>query len=215
MTRLLTLILLSVALMSGQALAADLTVDLHTPAGAPVRDAVVTVTPAAGAAPPASTRLSGPFQMSQEKIQFHPFVLLVPVGATVTFPNLDKVRHHVYSFSAAKKFELKLFGQEDHRTVTFDKAGVVALGCNIHDRMLAYIFVSDTPYAAVSDDQGRVQLHNLPDGAAVVKVWHPFLKGVGQTVSRPLTLKGDALQAFTLDLRDPPASMSSMRGMGN
>ena len=60
-----------------------------------------------------------------------------------------------------------------------------------------------------------MQLHNLPDGAAVVKVWHPFLKGVGQTVSRPLTLKGDAPQAFTLDLRDPPASMSSMRGMGN
>jgi len=214
MIRVPPLILLSVALMSGQALAADLTVDLRTPAGAPVRDAVVTVTPAAGAVPPASTRLSGPFQMSQEKIQFHPFVLLVPVGATVTFPNLDKVRHHVYSFSAAKKFELKLFGQEDHRTVTFDKPGVVALGCNIHDRMLAYIFVSDTPYAAVSDAQGRVQLHNLPDGAATVKVWHPFLKGVGQTVSRPLTLKGDPQQGFTLDLREPPASLSSMTGMG-
>jgi plastocyanin len=206
------LVLLCLVALAAPAMAADLTVDLHLPSGAPVRDAVVTVTPVAGAVPPPASRLGGPFQMSQEKIQFHPFVLLVPVGATVAFPNLDKVRHHVYSFSAARSFELKLFGQEDHRTVAFDKPGVVALGCNIHDRMLGYIFVSDTPYAARSDEQGRVQLRNLPEGAVTLKVWHPFLKAVGQTVSRPLNLKADQQQSLILALRDPPAAMSGMGG---
>ena len=162
-----TLVLLSLVALAAPAAAADLTVDLHLPNGTPVRDAVVTLTPTAGPVPAAASRLGGPFQMAQEKIQFHPFVLLVPVGATVAFPNLDKVRHHVYSFSPARTFELKLFGQEDHRTVTFDKPGVVALGCNIHDRMLGYIYVSDTPYAAHSDEHGQVQLHNLPEGFAV------------------------------------------------
>jgi plastocyanin len=207
-----TLVLLSLVALAAPAAAADLTVDLHLSNGTPVRDAVVTLTPTAGPVPAAASRLGGPFQMAQEKIQFHPFVLLVPVGATVAFPNLDKVRHHVYSFSPARTFELKLFGQEDHRTVTFDKPGVVALGCNIHDRMLGYIYVSDTPYAARSDEHGQVQLHNLPEGSVTLKVWHPFLRGVGQTVSRPLTLKADQQQNLTLDLRDPPAAMSGMGG---
>jgi len=205
-------VLISLVALAAPAAAAELTVDLHRANGAPVRDAVVSLVPVGGGAPAAATRLAGPFQMSQEKIQFHPFVLLVPVGATVAFPNLDKVRHHVYSFSPARTFELKLFGQEDHRSVTFDKAGVVALGCNIHDRMLAYIYVSDTPYAARSDDQGRVQLHNVPDGAFTLKVWHPFQKTPAQTLSRPLALKGEMTQSLTLELRDPPAAMSGMGG---
>mgnify|MGYP001117492615 CR=1 FL=1 len=85
-----------------------------------------------------------------------PYVLLVPKGATVAFPNLDRVRHHVYSFSKAKRFELKLYGQEENRTVTFDQAGTVAVGCNIHDQMSAFVKVVGTPYAERTDANGRV-----------------------------------------------------------
>ena len=202
----------SVCLIATCATAADLSVDLRTTDGRPVRDAVVSIYPQTGSWPTATPRISGPFQMKQEGIQFHPFVLIAPVGATVVFPNLDKVRHHVYSFSPAKRFELKLFGHEDTRTVVFEKAGIVALGCNIHDRMLAYVDVVDTPYAAKSDDKGHVELKALPDAAVIVKVWHPFLKAVSQTASRPVSLKGAAHEAFTLELKDPPASMSGMGG---
>ena len=212
MKQLFSVVFAGACLVATCAKAADLSVDLRTTDGRPVRDGVVTIYPQTGTWPTSTPRLTGPFLMRQEGIQFHPFVLLAPVGATVVFPNLDKVRHHVYSFSAAKRFELKLFGHEDTRTVVFDKAGVVALGCNIHDRMLAYIDVVDTPYAAKSDEKGRVELKSLPDAAVIVKVWHPFLRGVGQTVSRPLTLKADQQQNLTLDLRDPPAAMSGMGG---
>ncbi|HET6942615.1 MAG TPA: methylamine utilization protein, partial [Sphingomicrobium sp.] len=85
----------------------------------------------------------GTFSVSQRDMQFHPFVLVVPVGAKVSFPNLDPTRHHVYSFSPAKKFELKLFAKDQSRSVVFDKPGVVALGCNIHDAMTAFIYVAD------------------------------------------------------------------------
>ena len=84
---------------------------------------------------------SGRFVVSQQNLQFHPFLTIVPVGADVSFPNLDPTKHHVYSFSPAKKFELKLFAKDQSRTVHFDKPGVVALGCNIHDQMSAFIVV--------------------------------------------------------------------------
>src|SRR4029078_12602374 len=93
-------------------------------------------------------------------------VLVVPVGSTVEFTNLDPFRHHVYSFSPAKKFELKLFGQGEHGSVTFDKPGTVALGCNIHDTMQAFIQVVSTAYAAKTGKDGRAVLRGAPDGRA-------------------------------------------------
>ena len=83
--------------------------------------------------------------MAQENISFSPHVLIVPVGATVAFPNHDRVRHHVYSVSKPKKFDIKLYGRDETRTEAFDKPGVVALGCNIHDQMSGFIIVVDTP----------------------------------------------------------------------
>ena len=106
--------------------------------------------------------------MQQHNIAFDPHVLIVPVGSTVGFPNLDKVRHHVYSFSKVKKFDLKLYGRDETRSVVFDKAGVVALGCNIHDSMSGFIIVVDTPYAMKTDANGRVVIANVPAGSATV-----------------------------------------------
>lgn len=200
-------LLMSTALGTTVARAADVTLEIRTPGGQPVRDTVATLYPAHGDAPAPSSRISGPFRLTQAQIQFHPFVLLVPVGATVSFPNLDRVRHHVYSFSPAKTFELKLYGQEDKRVLQFEKAGVVAVGCNIHDRMSAFIDVVDTPYAAKSDEHGRITIHDVPDGSATLRIWHPYLKVVGQTISRTVTVRSGAVETFIVDLKAAPPGM--------
>lgn len=186
------------------AAAADLTVQVKTPAGAPVADAVVTVYPQSGAAPLSAAHFDWPMRVTQQNIQFHPFVLIAPAGATVAFPNLDKVRHHVYSFSPAHPFELKLYGTDQERSVRFDKAGVIALGCNIHDQMLAFIKVVDTPYAAKTNAQGELTLHEVPAGPATVKLWRPYMRAPGNEVARAVTI-GRGVESFTVEVRQPPA----------
>ena len=152
---------------------------VRTPHGGPVADAVVSVdAPYSG-----PIKFAWPYRMAQQNIRFDPFVLVVPVGADVAFPNLDKVRHHVYSFSPAKTFELKLYGHDETRVVHFDKPGIVQLGCNIHDSMIAFIVVVDTPYAAKTDAQGMAVIHGVPAGAQPVKVWRPYHEGAGATPS--------------------------------
>lgn len=196
---------LIIALASAPAMAAELDVGLRTPQGKPVQDAVVTVYPAAGL-PSGPIRFDWPYKVVQKDIQFHPFVLVVPAGATVAFPNLDPVRHHVYSFSPAHRFELKLYGKDETETVRFDKAGPVALGCNIHDGMVAFIKVVDTPYAAKADASGEVKLRGLPAGKVTVRIWHPYLKSPGNELVRTLVLpaQGALRDAAALDLRPPP-----------
>ncbi len=141
--------------------------------------------------------------MAQQNLQFDPFVLIVPAGASVAFPNRDTVRHQVYSFSPTHPFELKLYGKDESRSVRFDKAGVVALGCNIHDSMVAFIKVVDTPFAAKSDGSGEAVVHGLPGGAVTVHVWHPYLKAQGNELVRTLTLPRDASEMLVLDVRAP------------
>jgi plastocyanin len=194
--RLLVFIALLLGL-SGQAVAADLSVTVRDSHNMAVKDAVVMVYPASGAP---QARVAGPYRMAQRNIQFDPFVLVVPVGATVGFPNLDPVRHHVYSFSKPKPFELKLYGKDETRSITFDKPGVIALGCNIHDQMMAFIRVVDTPFAVKTDASGLAVIHGLPAGGETVKVWHPFMKGNDFV----RTLSGPAALSVNLDLRPPP-----------
>ena len=135
--------------LGGAAQAADLTVVIRDGNGRPVEDAVVMADASGRAAPPATR-----FVINQRNMQFVPYVLVVPVGSTIEFGNLDPFRHHVYSFSPAKKFELKLFGQGETRPVRFDRPGLVSIGCNIHDSMQAFIQVVDTPFARKSDRAG-------------------------------------------------------------
>ncbi|MFL5295243.1 MAG: methylamine utilization protein [Phenylobacterium sp.] len=185
--------------------AAELVVTVTTPAGKPVANAVVMVRPQAGA-PRGAGRLSGPYVMAQKDMQFEPFVLVVPVGAEVSFPNFDPYRHHVYSFSPAKTFELKLYSKDETRVVRFDKPGVVVLGCNIHDAMAAYIRVVDTPFAARSDARGEAVIRDLPAGPAKVAVWQPFLKARGGEMAQEANLPpaGQIRLAITADLRNAP-----------
>jgi plastocyanin len=157
------------ALLAGPACAAVLSVTVTDAAGKPLEDAVVAVS-VAGAArvAPAGTVA----EMTQQKRQFAPRTLLVQAGTSVHFPNLDPVRHHVYSFSPAKTFELKLYAGTPSAPVLFDKVGVVVLGCNIHDRMTGWIVVLDTPYFAKTDASGQAKV-DVPDGEHLVRVSHP------------------------------------------
>jgi plastocyanin len=111
--------------------------------------------------------------MDQAKNAFVPHLLVVQTGTSVLFPNNDAVSHHVYSFSEAKTFELGLYKGDVYPPVQFDKAGVVVLGCNIHDGMLGYIVVVDTPYFALTDDRGNVELAGLADGTYTIDLWTP------------------------------------------
>ena len=182
--------------------AAPLTVRVVDASGRPVRDAVVTLYPSSGASRPA--RPGGRFSVSQKDLQFHPFLTIVPVGADVSFPNLDPTKHHVYSFSPAKRFELKLFAKDQSRTVHFDKAGVVALGCNIHDQMSAFIVVTDSAWTARTNAQGIVTFGDAPNVAGRLVLWHPYLRAPGGQLQEGVTAAQRGA-TFQVRLRPPPA----------
>ena len=181
--------------------AAPLAVRVVDSSGRPVRDAVVTFYPSGSAA--RAPRGGGRFTISQQKLQFHPFLSIVPVGADVSFPNLDPTKHHVYSFSSAKKFELKLFAKDQSRTVHFDRAGVIALGCNIHDAMSAFIVVTDSVWTARTNGQGVVAFANAPSAPGRVTVWHPYLRAPGGAVQQGIAA-AQRSATFSIRLRPPP-----------
>ena len=182
--------------------AAPLAVRVVDASGRPVRDAVVTLRPAGNAA--RAPRASGRYVVSQKNIQFHPFLTIVPVGADVSFPNFDPTKHHVYSFSPAKRFELKLFAKDQSRTVRFDKAGVVALGCNIHDQMSAFIVVTDSAWTARTNAQGVAAFADAPNAPGRVTVFHPYLRTPGGIVQQGIAASQRSA-GFTVRLRPPPA----------
>jgi plastocyanin len=188
--------------MPGLARSSDLQVSVRTPQGRPVADAVVSIAQA-HAGP---IRFSWPYRMAQQNMQFEPFVLVIPVGAEVAFPNLDKVRHHVYSFSPAHPFELKLYGHDETRFVRFDKPGIIAVGCNIHDGMVGFIDVVDTPLAAKTDASGQALIHGAAAGPASLKVWQPYLKGPGNTLAVQVNVprEGQASAVVTANIGTPP-----------
>jgi plastocyanin len=184
-------------LAAASAQAADLTVVVRDSSGHPVADAVV-VAEVSGRPAPSPQEVV----ISQHDMMFMPFVTVIPVGSTVVFTNLDPFRHHVYSFSPARRFEIKLFGQSERRSVRFDRAGLVAVGCNIHDQMQAFVRVVDTPFAVKTDATGRVTLRGLPSGALRLRVWHPYLRAPGNEMVVAVPA-GTANLPVSLRLRRP------------
>jgi plastocyanin len=170
--------------------AATVDVQVRGPDGQPVPDAVVTVIAPHPAGP---VKFPWPYVIKQQNISFQPHVLIVPVGANVAFPNLDRVRHHVYSFSKAKKFQLALYGQDETKSVTFDQPGVIALGCNIHDTMSGFVVAVDTPYAAKTDATGHAVIANVPAGAATLQVWHVMVRAPGNLMSQSVAVPAGGL----------------------
>ncbi len=106
--------------------------------------------------------------IDQVKRQFVPQMLVVQRGASVTFPNSDNVRHSVYSFSAGNAFERKLYAGRDADPVKFANAGIVALGCNIHDKMAAWVLVVDTPFFGRTRCQWQGSAHR-PCGGQICR----------------------------------------------
>ncbi len=146
--------------------AAELTFTVTDASGKPVPQAVVAVFD--GKSAPTTNTATG--KIIQKNRQFNPDVTVIQTGTAVNFPNEDTVRHHVYSFSPAKKFELKLYTGVATNPIVFDKAGVVSLGCNIHDSMVGFIYVVDTPLFAKTDANGSATL-SVPAGAVSYQVW--------------------------------------------
>jgi plastocyanin len=136
--------------------------------------------------------------VAQSDREFVPFVTVIQVGTTVSFPNRDPILHHVYSFSEAKPFEIKLYSGQSPSTVNFDRSGVVTLGCNIHDWMLGYIVVVPTPYFARTDANGVAHLRDLPAGNYELRAWHPRERA--PQALQALSLARDAKAAFRFDL---------------
>lgn len=151
--------------------AATVDVRVHDGQGRPVADAVVF---AQSREARALVQPAENVEIVQRRRQFQPAVTVVPVGTAVRFPNEDTVRHHVYSFSPAKAFELKLYVGTPAKPVVFDQPGIAVLGCNIHDTMAAWVVVVDTPYHARTDASGRARL-TLPPGAYRLRSWHAGL----------------------------------------
>ena len=164
--------------------------------GKPLSDAVVSLTQVGGTAPPPRPASA---VMDQQNRTFVPLVLAVPVGTAVTFPNRDNIRHHVYSFSSPKRFELPLYMGTPAAPVLFDKPGVVVLGCNIHDWMVGYVVIVPTPYFAKSDATGGARLRDLPAGAYEVRAWHPQQRTAAQAQSVSLDASGMVRTSFEID----------------
>jgi plastocyanin len=176
--------LFGVAVAAGASLAAHaatLEVRVRDAAGAPVADAALYAVPPTGGSEARGARA----EIQQVDREFVPYVSVIQQGTSVTFPNRDPILHHVYSFSPAKPFEIKLYTGKSPGEILFDKAGVVTLGCNIHDWMIAYIVVVPTPYFARTDASGVALLRDIPAGSYELRAWHPTQKAspAAQTVA--------------------------------
>lgn len=197
----------SCLLTAASAIAADMSVTVTDDDGNPVSNAVVFLM----GGPP--TQAGPTAQVVQSNQAFNPDVIAVSVGTVVEFPNEDPFRHHVYSFSPAKRFELKLSGGDEVQQTTFDQPGEVALGCNIHDDMLGYVYVVDSNIFGVTNSSGAVTLTALEDGVSYEgQVWHPRLRGparrtaqtvqAGQSASFEIRLKRDRRRQSGSDFED-------------
>jgi hypothetical protein len=194
------------------AAAGDLTVKVVDGDGKPVSDAVVTLTldtPApdpgslsANERPASATRI-----VDQKNETFLPYVQVFRRGDTVVFRNSDTTRHHVYSFSPVKSFEFVLRPGESSPPLTLDHVGIAAIGCNIHDHMITYLYVTDAESIAVSGANGRITLPGLATGQYTAHLWHPQLHPGRPEIIRAVHIEGNAVPdplTFTLSLIPDP-----------
>ena len=184
---------LLVGILSGSsALASVVTINAHTSAGIAAEDTLIVFEPRD--AIPAAGKAS--VTIDQVNKRFVPRVTILRTGTAASFPNSDSIRHQVYSFSPAKTFSLKLYAGSPKEEVVFDKPGLVVLGCNIHDTMVGFVAVVDSPYFGKVPASGELALE-IPPGQYAMKIWHPNL-------AAPLPPKeiivGTAVQTISLAL---------------
>ena len=201
---------LALSVMAGTVLAAaalcasagELSVTVKASGGGGVAGALVVAEPAQATPRAAATQHA---VMDQRNLLFVPELLVVRAGALVECPNSDQVRHQVYSFSGAKNFQLPLYAGRTQAPVLFDKPGLVTLGCNIHDNMIGFIYVSDTPWFGRTDADGTLRIRDLPAGEYVLRVWHPLIDETGPQLEQRVTVGDGTTAAFRLQraLRQP------------
>jgi len=188
-------------LVSTVATAAELDVVVVDARGAPAEDAVVSLH--GGDAPPPRAAVTR--EIDQRNETFIPYVEVFRPGDRVVFRNSDRTRHHVYSFAPAKSFEFVIAPGGDTPAVVLDRVGEIAVGCNIHDRMITHLYVSDAPWVAKSDAQGHAVFRGLPNSRYEVRVWHPQLRPGKAEPEQAVDVAGDtATLRFSLPLLADP-----------
>ncbi len=184
-------LLLAFIAACGSAASAPLDIRVTDVSGRPLAGAVVFLeSPEARAA---VQPLAG-VEIGQEQRKFVPAVSVVTVGSAVDFPNRDTVRHHVYSFSPAKRFEIKLYVGKPSAPVVFDQPGIAVLGCNIHDQMAAWVVIVDTPWYGRTDADGRWVGAQAPVGSYRLRTWHPSLPVGAPAADQPLRVEAGGAQ---------------------
>ena len=182
--------------LTAAAHAANVNLEFTDAAGHALTDAVVMLEPVGA---PLPVKPMAGAQIAQKDLQFSPAVTVVTVGTPVLFPNQDTVKHHVYSYSPAKTFQIKLYAGVPHTPIVFDKPGVAVLGCNIHDGMIAWVVVTDTPLWARSAATGHAHVADVPPGNYQMHVWHASLAETTPPQLLPLTVAaGDVEQRVKL-----------------
>jgi len=170
--------------------AAEIRASVNDSAGKALEDAVVTITPESGTATPEDAAGKATATIDQKDEMFVPEVVVIHTGGAVVFRDSDTVRHHVYSFSPIKQFQFVQQPGETSAPVRFDHPGIAAIGCNIHDFMIAYVYVTDAPWAIVTGADGLADFTGLPAGRFMVTVWHPRLWPDAPPLSQSVTLSG-------------------------
>jgi plastocyanin len=201
-------LVLSIALLTASvpAWAATLKLQVTDQGGQPLVDAVAALYPET---PDPSAKPAAPREhfIDQKDETFLPLVEILSVGDAVIFRNSDRTRHHVYTFSplATPPFDFILKPNETSAPIRLQKPGAVPVGCNIHDFMINYLFVTDARWAAKSDDKGVVTLADVPPGAYTVKLWHPRLRPGAAQPTHPLTVAGEqGAVSLSMTVMPPP-----------
>lgn len=184
-------------LAAASAAAATLQVDFSNKTGAPLADAVIYAVPLNAKI---AMKAPGSADIDQIKRTFVPKVTVLQTGTSVSFPNKDNIEHDVYSFSPAKTFELKLYSGVPAHPVVFDKPGLVTLGCNIHDQMIAYVMVVDTSFFAKSSATGVARIDGLPPGDYQITAWHYQMPDGTPWPNRRISITADQTVKFPLDV---------------
>lgn len=170
------------------AFATNLDVNVHDRNGRALSQVVVLLEAASESGKAAGSTSAVVDQLHQ---QFVPGVIAVRTGTAISFPNSDSVSHQVYSFSPAKRFELGLYRGVPRDPVIFDKPGIVVLGCNIHDNMIGYVYVTDAQYFGTTDDEGHLRIA-VSQGTYRVRVWSPRFSKADNASERTLEVSGES-----------------------
>jgi plastocyanin len=194
----------------GGAAAADVTVSVLDSVGHGVAGVVII---AESDTVPPEKHVARTATMDQQHMQFVPRILIIQTGTGVDFPNSDQIQHQVYSFSAPKTFKLSLYAGHKYPPIVFDRPGLVTLGCNIHDGMIGYIYVTDSPFFGRSDAAGQLQLHGLPAGNYKLSAWHPQMQEPGGgSLQLQLTLADNAHPTPVFHLTHPLQAETTPNG---